>query len=91
MLLAAVYYRVLPLDTVLNNQPFRLLAPTAGPANGFSLNLTGVSGQPSLIQTSTNLVDWVTVAALTNLTGTLRFEDPTATKYGCRFYRLVTP
>jgi uncharacterized repeat protein (TIGR03803 family) len=62
-----------------------------GENNGLEIDLSGSVGETFRVLGSTNLVDWVTVAALTNLTGTLRFEDPTATKYGCRFYRLVTP
>jgi hypothetical protein len=88
---AAVYYRVLPLDTVLNNQPFRLLAPTAGPANGFSLNLTGVSGQPFLIQTSTNLLDWFNLTSGVLIDNAFNYTDYDAPNIPRRFYRSVQP
>jgi len=40
---------------------------------------------------STNLVNWQTVAALTNLNGTVQFTDLDATGFVQRFYRLVLP
>jgi hypothetical protein len=48
-----------------------------------------VGGQPGLsveIQASTNLVDWATMATLTNSSGTISFTTPTV-GYTRRFYR----
>lgn len=83
----ALSFRVLPLDTVLNNQPFQMFGPGWQPGNGFSLNLSGNSGQPFLIQTSTNLVDWynLTSGILTN--NAYNFIDYDAPIYPRRFYR----
>jgi uncharacterized repeat protein (TIGR03803 family) len=59
--------------------------------SGLEIDLSGSVGETFRVLGSTNLVDWVPVASLTNLTGTLKFEDSAATNYGCRFYRLVSP
>lgn len=47
----------------------------------------GPAGLIWKVQTSTNLADWTDLAALTNITGTMRFTDP-ATNVVRRFYRL---
>ncbi len=83
------FYRVLPLDTVLNQQPFAMLQPRSGPANGFNLNLTGESGQPFLIQTSTNLVDWFNLSSGVLIDNAFNFTDYNAPNYLQRFYRTV--
>jgi hypothetical protein len=78
----------------------RTLAFTATPApprileallvwtNGqFSLPLQSQAGSAVEIQASTNLVDWTSVATLTNEAGTMPFTDTDNTFTG-RFYRL---
>ena len=82
-------YRVLPLDTVLNQQPFAMRPPSSGAANGFNLNLTGESGQPFLIQTSTNLVDWFNLSSGVLIDNAFNFTDYDAPNYSRRFYRTV--
>jgi hypothetical protein len=80
---------VLPLDTVLNQQPFAMLPPSSGPANGFNLNLTGESGQPFLIQSSTNLVDWFKLSSGLLIDNAFNFTDFDAPNYPQRFYRVL--
>jgi hypothetical protein len=85
------FYRVLPLDTVLNDQPFAMLPPSFGPANGFNFSLAGESGQPFLIQTSTNLVDWFNLSSGVLIDDTFNFTDYDAPNYPQRFYRALAP
>jgi hypothetical protein len=54
---------------------------------GFQFSLTGLTGQPYVIQTSTNLVNWVPI--YTN-TGSFLFKDTNAPNSSARFYRAVT-
>jgi len=42
-------------------------------------------------EASTNLVDWSWLGVRTNLTGSVQFNDPTATNFSRRFYRVTTP
>jgi hypothetical protein len=58
--------------------------------NRYKLNLIANVGQPLEIEASTNLVDWTTIATLTNTNG-LNFDDPEAGNYPMRFYRLRAP
>ncbi|GEM_PF-2104537 len=71
-----------------------------GPSQAFSLSLTGTSTNGALvyqltgeagfnygIQTSSNLVNWTTIATLANTNGTVRFFDQDSTNYPMRFYR----
>jgi hypothetical protein len=55
------------------------------------ITLAGSSGDVYRVLGSTNLLDWQTIASVTNLTGTVQFTDPTSTNYIRRFYRLVMP
>ncbi|MCL4181232.1 MAG: hypothetical protein KJ072_26245 [Verrucomicrobia bacterium] len=41
------------------------------------------------IEASTDLTGWSNVATVTNLTGTLVFEDAEADEYASRYYRVV--
>ncbi len=82
-------YRVLSLDTVLNQQPFAMRVPHTNPANGFPLNLTGTSGQPFLIQTSTNLLDWYNLTSGVLIDNAFNFTDYDAPNYPQRFYRTI--
>lgn len=54
--------------------------------------VTGNAGQSYLIQSSTNLVDWLPLEILTSTTNaTVHFTDRSATNYSRRFYRTVSP
>jgi len=85
----ARYYRLLPLDTVLNNQRFQMQSPTASPASGFALHLTGASGTPFLIQTSTNLLDWFNLTSGVLTGNTFNYTDFDAPNHPRRFYRTL--
>jgi hypothetical protein len=53
----------------------------------FSFTLQSQAGSAVEIQASTNLMDWESLATLTNQTGTLPFTD-TCNTFTRRFYRL---
>lgn len=56
--------------------------------SGMTLTFNAVAGT-NLIQASTNLVNWTTLAAITNSSGTVSYTDPLSTSYPRRFYRCV--
>jgi hypothetical protein len=58
--------------------------------NQFSFTLTGPTGQLVRIESSTNLLNWATMATLTNVSGSLPYIDPGASNV-TRFYRAVSP
>lgn len=51
------------------------------------LQLTGASNYNYLVETSSNLVDWVPTALLVNSNGMVLFLDSSETNSGTRFYR----
>ena len=53
------------------------------------LQLTGPNNYTYLIQSSTNLVDWMPTALLLNTNGTAQYLDFPVTNSGTRFYRVV--
>ena len=56
---------------------------------GGVLRIQSWRGMAFKVQTSTDLDQWVTLTTVTNLTGTVEFTDPDATKELRRFYRTV--
>jgi alpha-tubulin suppressor-like RCC1 family protein len=58
--------------------------------DGFSWQLNQLSGQgPIIIQTSTNLVDWVSIFTNPPVNGSLQFLDSGATNQPYRYYRAI--
>jgi probable HAF family extracellular repeat protein len=55
----------------------------------FSLNLPVPIGTASVVQTSSNLVDWVPVATNYDRNGLVNFSDPHAGQTATRFYRAI--
>ena len=76
---AVVGFRVASLA-----EPARLQALGAG-----VLRIQSWQGMAFEIQASTDLDQWSTLTAVTNLTGTLEFTDPDAANHLRRFYRTV--
>jgi hypothetical protein len=69
--------------------PPGILAPSLVWTNGqFSFTLQSQAGSAVEIQASSNLVDWSSLATLTNQTGALPFTD-TDNPFPQRFYRLL--
>jgi hypothetical protein len=61
------------------------------PNGNLQMTFTGQPNNECRVLESTNLVDWQTVATLTNLTGAAQFTDPSISNVPYRFYRVVTP
>ena len=61
----------------------------AGGSNQLTLN--GPTNYNYLVQSSSNLVDWIPAVIVANTNGTVLFNDPAATNYSRRFYRAVSP
>jgi hypothetical protein len=66
-------------------------SPSTVAIEGFRLSLTGPMGESYLLQDSTNLINWSTIAAFTNSYGTSQFSDLPSTNSSERFYRAVQP
>ncbi len=70
-------------------EPFSL-AVTETQTNGLPvLKLTGPADHNYVVEASTNLIDWTTIAILVNTNGSVHFIDPQSTKSTARFYRAV--
>jgi hypothetical protein len=83
------YYRILPLDTQLNDEPFVVLPPSIEPNAGFTLHLAGVSGQPFRVQVTTNFMDWSDLTNGILVNEVFDFTDPNAPQFSSRFYRAI--
>ena len=57
----------------------------------FEFRFDGLFGENQLVQASTNLLDWVTVATFASSNAASVFLDSTATNLHRRFYRVITP
>jgi uncharacterized repeat protein (TIGR03803 family) len=57
----------------------------------FLLSFTGTAGTTNIIQASTNLVDWIPVAAMVNTNGFLQYTDFLSTNFPARYYRVEIP
>jgi hypothetical protein len=61
-------------------------------ANGqVRFTVSGLCGDVYQILGSTNLQHWQILGTITNVSGAVKFIDPSATNYTQRFYRLVMP
>ena len=61
----------------------------AGGSN--QLTLTGPSNYNYLVESSSNLVDWIPTAIVANTNGTVLFPIPASTNSNAQFYRAVSP
>jgi probable HAF family extracellular repeat protein len=57
----------------------------------FQLSFMGTIGTTNVIEASTNLINWVSIATLYNTNGFLQYLDFTATNFHMRFYRAMMP
>ncbi|MCX6925887.1 MAG: immunoglobulin domain-containing protein, partial [Verrucomicrobia bacterium] len=73
------------------SQPIRLDMLSVGSNNAPIVKLTAAPGYNYLMQSSTNLVNWIPTALLVNTNGTVLFADPAVTNSTARFYRAVMP
>lgn len=56
---------------------------------GFELQVMGLEGRNYVIQSSSNLVDWVSISTNATVNGTVDFLDQAASEHPQRFYRAV--
>jgi hypothetical protein len=65
---------------------------TCVPGGNVRLSFAGTPGQASVVQASTNLIDWETIGVATDHgDGSFDFEDTDTWRFSCRFYRIVSP
>jgi hypothetical protein len=69
----------------LVSQPF--LGSLQWTAGTFSFVLSGNTGVNYLVERSTNLVDWASLATVSNISGQFLVTDPTASNSVNRYYR----
>jgi glucuronoarabinoxylan endo-1,4-beta-xylanase len=74
----------------ITNVTFNVSA-TLLPNRDIQMTMTSWPGNVFRVLASTNLLNWQTIATLTNFTGTMQFTDPVATNFNRRFYQMVTP
>ena len=67
-----------------------LLFEVVAVLDGFRVRLTGDYGIAYQIESSSNVIQWHTLAAVTNVFGAVQFTDAGATNAAFRFYRAVT-
>lgn len=71
-------------------EPFSLAM--TGVTNGLqNYQLTGQAGFEYNVQATTNFIDWINIASLLNINGTVQFYDKSSTNNVRRFYRVVAP
>jgi IPT/TIG domain len=59
------------------------------PGGAFSVTLPGNVGLTYQLQASSNLVSWVPLGLVTNVTGLIRYTDTNTAEFRSRFYRAV--
>jgi hypothetical protein len=57
--------------------------------SGFNLTLQGLAGSNFVIESSTDLVNWLPLAEFTVTNSPMSFSDPTITNASFRFYRAM--
>jgi uncharacterized repeat protein (TIGR03803 family) len=77
------FLHVIEPPAILVNAPNFGFSPS-----GFGIPITSSIGSVLLIQSSTNLVNWIPLATLTNLAGTVYFIDQN-TNHSRQFYRAI--
>jgi uncharacterized repeat protein (TIGR03803 family) len=74
---------------LLLDSPLRIGAPSFS-AGAFQLQLIGASGGDYVLQTSTNLVNWISLVTNNSATGLINLTDTNAGSFKLRFYRAIT-
>lgn len=83
------FYRVLPLETLLNpTMPLRTTVASHSQA-AFGVRIFGSGGQPFTLEASTNLVDWTSLTSALLIGDFYNFTDPDSSNHSRRFYRAV--
>ncbi len=82
------FYRVLPLEAVLNQGVLRLARPVAEPGEAFAMRVFGPPGLPFAVEASEDLVQWNRIAGGQVMGESVRAEDWEALDRPLRFYRV---
>ena len=73
-------------------QPVYSLNPKARQRDGlFQIDLVGQLGMTIVVEGSFDLLNWVPLVTITNLSGTTRYIDSGTPSNAKRFYRVSTP
>jgi hypothetical protein len=80
---------MLTLKSVTLPPAFEATSVQARDGKGFRVLITGTNGQSVMVQASTNLIDWTTVAIDTMQGGSMSWVDPDAPRWPQRFYRVL--
>lgn len=67
--------------------PPKIVAATQSEAGRIEITLSSAPGRTNVVQSSTNLLEWVTLATLSNPTGLVSFSDSISPDGPIRFYR----
>jgi hypothetical protein len=77
--------------TATEPTPPRLEAPMRQADGAFAFAVRAEAGKTNVVETSTNLVQWLPLAGALNTNGLWQFSDPGAAALPARFYRAVAP
>ncbi len=78
-------------NAVLSVVQMQTSSPTVTPDGLFQFTINGAPGPGYIVEGSSNLIDWLQIAVLTNDTGTAQFNDSASTNYPQFFYRVSAP
>lgn len=80
-------------QVVYNKTPVTLNSPAINTGGNFVFTLNGTTGQILVLQSSTNLFEWVSLNTNTLTSGMINFTNPPNTNYPNQFYRAmdITP
>jgi hypothetical protein len=80
-------------QVVYNRTPVTLSSPGINLGGNFVFTLNGTAGQILVLQSSTNLFEWIPLNTNTVTSGTINFTNPPNTNYPNQFYRAmdITP
>lgn len=72
-----------------SNAPYIVPSGTGMTANGFKIQLSGLSGSNYVIQASTDLKNWTSVSTNAAPTGSVSYTDAAAMNLPFRYYRAM--
>ena len=84
----AGYFKSTQFNLITTANSPSLGAPTHLPDGRFRFSVTGAGGQYYTLQTSTNLINWISLLTINQATNFFYFIDPNASNIPCRFYRV---
>ena len=70
--------------------PPRIYATAVNPNGTFQFTVTNAPGQTTIVQASTNLINWVSIYT-NSVGGVYTFPDAGVANYPMRFYRVIEP